>query len=211
MITVDVFDHLADVAMMARSCPTPVLRRAYVTAMRDWCMVTRWLRLTILGASQAGKQTYDLGSDTFVEVVGIVAMSVTDKKGNILPVTTGDAGGWDPNNGQHLPRKYSYVPEGQFALYPVPDDSYSLTVTAQVQPKDGVTQIPAAPLVKYSTTFEAGALAYLLAMKDMPWSNPAEAVNQGRVYRSGVANGKAEVARNFNTGSMRVRPRPFLR
>lgn len=213
MSFVDVFDQLANVAQVARKCPTPVLRRAYVTAMRDWCMQTRWLRIPVTGATQSGTALYGLGTDPFLEIIAIQAVSgsqTTNGGVQKWPIGPTDPGGWDSNAPVNRPWTYSYVPEGQIALYPTPDAVYNLLITAVVQPKEGVVQIPAEPLKKYSTCFEGGALEYLLTMKDTPWHNPAEAARQGRIYAAGIANGKAEVQRNYNTGAQRVRPRPFI-
>lgn len=204
---VDVFDQCRNVAQAARGVPTPVLRAAYVMAVRDWAAQSHWLRMTIAGAAAASTSLYNLGSDPLLEVIGIQAMSAADVNDHTYPVKKGDPTTWNPDQPSTRPAFYTYVPEGQFSLYPTPDDAYALTVTAIVQPKDGVTQIPEAPLRKYSTCFEAGALAYLLALKDTPWINPAESVRQDRIYRSGIANAKAEVQRDFNTGSQRVRGR----
>ena len=109
-----------------------------------------------------------------------------------------------------MPVRYQYLPEAQFAVDPLPNDAYSLLITLIVQPKEGATQIPAAPLLKYSNEIEAGALSYLLAVPGQPWSDRKEADKQAAVFRSGVSNGKAEAQRNFNVGSQRIRPRQFL-
>ncbi len=209
---VDVFDQCANVAQMARGCPTPTLRRAYVTALRDWCAQTQWLRINATGATEAGVAQYGLGSDPLLEIVGLFAMSGQDTSftpAQQWPLGPSNPGDWNPAIGDGQPLRYAYVPEGQMALNPTPDGVYGITYTAIVQPKEGVTQIPDTPLVKYSTGIEAGALAYLLAMKDVPWSNPAEAGEQKRTFGAYIANGKAEVQRNFNTGAQRARPRPF--
>lgn len=209
---VDVFGQLQNVAQIARKCPTPVLRRAYVTAMRDWCFQTQWLRVTIPGATVANTPQYNLGSDPLIEIVAVFAMSGQLNNGtppSQWPMGPSDPTTWNPAIGPTQPQVYAYIPEGQIALYPTPDQVYNIVTTAIVQPKEGVTDIPEAPLRKYSTTFEAGALAYLLAMKDTVWSNPAEAARQARIYGSGISNGKAEVQRSYNTGSQRATPRPF--
>lgn len=210
---VDVFDQLANVAMIARKCPTPVLRTAYIKVMRDWCAQTQWLRVTIPGVTVADTAVYSLGSDTHLEIIGVFAVSASrtiQNKPQVWPVTVSDSGSWNPNLGSAQPRRYAYVPEGQIALNPTPDDVYDVTATAIVQPKEGVTQIPEAPLLKYSTVFELGALAELLDMKDTPWHNPTKAAKSKIEYQAGIGNGKAEVQRNFNTGAQRVRPRPFF-
>ena len=211
--TVNVFDQLANVALVARKCPSTTLRRAYVMALRDWCAQTQWLRENITGASVADLQLYSLGSDPYVEIIAIYAMSGTDNSGStpqIFQIYPSDSGSWNPNVQAQQPTRYAYVPEGQFALYPVPDKVYGLTVTAVLQPKAEVAQIPSEPLKKYSTYIEAGALAYLLKLPGQPWTNLLEADKYDRMYRSGISNGKAEVQRNFNTGSQRARPRAFV-
>jgi hypothetical protein len=206
---VSVFDQLRNVAMVARKCPTPVLQAAYVTAMRTWCTETKWLRTAVPGATAADVVQYDLGTDTLLEIVGIHAMSVTHDT-STLPVVPSDSGGWSPMMGPGMPRRYAYIPEGQFALNPTPDRVYNLAVTLIVSPKETAREVPDAPLRKYSEVFEAGALAYLLALPGTPWSNPRGADSYERKFKAGVSNGKADVQRNFNTGSQRVRPRPVI-
>jgi hypothetical protein len=212
MSYVDVFDQCANVVQMARGCPVPTLRRAYVTTMRDWCAQTQWLRVNVTGATVADQALYDLGSDNYIEIIGLYAMSGQDNTftpPQQWPIGPSDPANWNPALNTNRPLRYAYVPEGQMALNPTPDGVYGITYTAIVQPKEGVTQIPSEPLKKYSTGIEAGALAYLLAMKDTPWFNPQEAASQTRVYGAYISNGKAEVARKFNTGSQRAAARPF--
>lgn len=213
MNNVSVFDQLRNVAQMARKCPTPTLQSAYVTAVRDWCTQTQWLRVQIPGSTTVDQKLYSLGSDPLLEIIAIAAMSVTQVIGGkpqILPVWVSDSGSWDPNVAPGMPRNYAYVPEAQFAVYPTPNEVYGLTITAIVSPVDNVKLIPEILLRKYSSVFEAGALGYLLAMKDTPWHDPVQAAYHKRAFTSGVSNGKAEVQRNFNTGSQRVTPRRFF-
>jgi hypothetical protein len=212
---VDVFDQLRNVASVARKCPTPLLQAAYVTAVREWCGQTRWLRETVPGFTTAGDAIYSLGADPLLEIIAIQAMSLAytvqpSGTPQTRPVVPSDSGGWDPNRQSSMPIWYSYVPEAQFALFPTPDKQYDLTITVVVQPVDNVARIPEAPLRKYSTIFESGALAQLLSNQGTTWYNPAEAARHGRIFQAGVSNGKAEVQRNFNSGAQRARPRPFL-
>jgi hypothetical protein len=211
--TVNVFDQLAPVALIARRCPSTTLRRAYVKAMRDWCAETRWLRTAIPGATVIGNQTYSLGSDVYSEIIAIVAMSGIDHSGTqpqSFPLFPMDSTRWNPNVPAARPRGYQYIPEGQFALFQIPDKVYSLTVTVAIQPKDGVAQIPSEPLKKYSTGIEAGALMHLLRMPGEPWTDQKMSMHYESIWNTCISNGRAEVQRNFNSGAQRVVPRAFV-
>lgn len=216
MNMVSVNDYLTNVAQIARKCPTMTLRHAYMRAYREWAQQTQWLRTTIPGQTAANVAQYAIGNDPDLDVIGIFAMqgsmivppSTTPQTWPMPP--SQNPGGWDSNYQPQQPLTYSYVPEGQFALFPTPDKVYELGITIIITPKEAAVNVPLAPLIKYSNDIEAGALEYLLALPGMPWTDKAEAVVQGKAFRSGVGNGKAEVQRSFNTGAQRVRPRPFV-
>lgn len=213
MNMVDTFDQLVNVAQVCRKCPTITLRRAYVRALRDWCKQTQWLRTAVAGATIADARQYSLGNDPYLDVIGIFAMQGSQSQSQGIqywPIVPSDSGQWDPNMQPGMPVRYQYLPEAQFAVDPLPNDAYSLLITLIVQPKEGATQIPEAPLLKYSNDIEAGALSYLLAVPGQPWSDLQEAQRQGKVFRSGISNGKAEAQRNYNVGSQRARPRQFI-
>jgi hypothetical protein len=210
---VDVNDQLANVAQIVRKCPTVTLRRAYVRALREWCQQTQWLRTNVIGATVAEQAQYSLGNDANLDIIGIYAMQASQVRGNTrqywtLPPT--DSGFWNANVVPGQPVRYCYVPEDQFALNPTPNDVFDLTITTILQPKDGSVNIPEAPLLKYSNEIEAGALAYLLMIPGMPWSNPTIAQGYSREFRSGISNGKAEAQRQFNIGAQRAKPRRFF-
>jgi hypothetical protein len=217
MVFVDVFNQLENIAQIVRRCPTNTLRRAYVRALREWCGQTYWLRENIPGQTEANVQQYALGDDTYLEIAAIVDMqgqafqqSGSNPAPQFWPIGPSDSSQWDPNIATGVPSTYQYLPQAQFALFPIPNDIYGLTVTVALQPKEGAQQIPQPPLIKWSNEIEAGALAYLLSIPGQPWSNPAEAARNDRVFRSAIANGKAEVQKAFNVGTQRARPRPFV-
>lgn len=213
MNMVDTFDQLVNVAQVCRKCPTITLRRAYVRALREWCQQTQWLRTAVSGSTIADARQYSLGNDPYLDVIGVFAMQGSQSQSQGIqywPIVPSDSGQWDPNMQPGMPVRFQYLPEAQFAVDPLPDAVYGLLITLIVQPKEGATQIPEAPLLKYSNEIEAGALSYLLAVPGQPWSDPQGALLQGRVFRSGISNGKAEAQRDFNVGSQRIRPRQFL-
>jgi len=215
MNTVLVTDMLTNVAQMVRRCPTITLARAYNRAYRDFCSQSQWLTVQIPGAAAVNVSQYNLGSDPYVDIIGIKGMSgsLTNGDGSIQywTLNPADPSGFDPNYQPSLSGQYAYVPQAQFVLFPTPNQVFSLLVSAIVTPKEGAAQIPAAPLVPYSNEIEAGALAYLFALPGQAWTNPAESARNSRIFQAGIANAKSEVQRSFNTGSQRARPRGFIR
>ena len=213
MNMVDTFDQLVNIAQVCRKCPTITLRRAYVRALREWCQQTQWLRTAVSGFTIADARQYSLGNDPYLDVIGVFAMQGSQSQSQGIqywPIVPSDSGQWDPNMQPGMPVRFQYLPEAQFAVDPLPNAVYGLLITLIVQPKEGATQIPEAPLLKYSNEIEAGALSYLLAVPGQPWSDPLKAAQNEKVFRSGISNGKAEVQRNYNVGSQRIRPRQFI-
>ena len=212
--TVDVREQLTNVAQKVRKCPTITLARAYNRAFRDFCSQTQWVTVPIPGATAASTRVYDLGSDPYLDIIGINGMQgslTTGAQTQFWAIGPSNSSSWDPNLQPSLPLRYAYLPQAQFALDPLPSQVCQLLVSAIVTPKEGATQIPQAPLIKYSNQIEAGALAYLLDIPGMPWSSPVLAEKYARSFHSGIANAKAEVQRAFAIGSQRARPRAFVR
>jgi hypothetical protein len=211
---VAVEDQIVNIAQIIRRCPTITLTRAFGRAYRDWAMQTQYIRTPIAGVTVSGTRQYDLGSDPYLEIVGVLAIQGSQLVGSVIQywgLVTSDSTLWNPNVGVNRPVRYCYVPQAQIALDPVPNDVYDLLVSAIVQPKENAAQIPEIGLTKYRTGIEAGALAYLHAVPGQPWSNPVQAEARRREFQSCVNNAKAEVQRGFNTGSVRARPRAFVR
>jgi hypothetical protein len=211
MLMVDVNDQLANIAQIVRRAPSIVLARAFVRAYRDFCNQTRWLKVNVAGATVSGQAQYDLGTETHTQIIGVAAIRATDSRGQNWNLQVSNSSQWDPNRGIDRPMAYAYVPDGQIALYATPNGVYDLLVSAIVQPKsETVSQVPAECLSKYSNEIEAGALAYLLMIPNEPWTNPQVAQVWGAQFRSGIANAKADVARQHQSGSQRVMGRAFL-
>lgn len=213
MNMIDVNGQLANIAQICRKTPTTTLRRAYVRAMREWCQQTQWLRVNIPGATAVNVRQYAIGNDANLDVVGIKTMTGSQSQAQGIqywPLVPSDSGQWDTNMQPGMPVRYQYVPEAQFALDPLPKSVFGLEITLILQPKENAVNVPEAPLLKYSNEIEAGALEYLLSIPGMPWSSPALAQNYGKAFRAGIANGKAEVQRNYNTGPQRARLRQFI-
>lgn len=215
MSLVNVNDQLTNIAQIVRRCPTVTLRRAFVASYRAFCAQTRMVTVRITGFdTEASSQLYALGTDPYLEIVGIRAMQLTDTSigaAQTWPLGPLDPSEWNPNTPAGRPVRFTYVPHGQVALFPTPAAAYAVDITAEVQPKsEDVSKVPSEGLVQYSNEIEAGALAYLLRIPDQPWTNPNMAAMYDAQARAGIANAKAQVQRGHNPGSRRVRPRPFI-
>lgn len=202
---VEVKDYLQDVAQIVRRCPTQTLVRAYVRAARKLCIESRWYRVTIVGQTVEGQQQYSLGSDPFLDIIGIRAMGGTQGTRK-WPIVPSDPTQWSAVAQPGDPRRYAYIPQAQFAVNPTPNSVIDLQVTAVCAPKEGATQLPD-EIMRWSEGFQDGALAYLLNIPGQPWSNAVLGQNYGQAWRAAIANAKADEQRAYNQGTVVARRR----
>ncbi len=212
MAQVQVLERMRDVQQYVRRAPNGTLISAYIRAARKFCRETRWFRSTLVGQTVADTRLYSLGSDTYMEVVGLRAVSAQQLDGSGQPwqLATSDPAGWYPGFRPSQPQRYAYIPEGQIAIDPLPDKAYTITMTLQLQPKAGVTSLPEGLLVKWDQALQDGALMYLLNIPDQPWTNPQQAELHRRAFQAAINNARADEQRAYNTGTVFIRKRPFI-
>lgn len=212
MAQVQVLQQMRDVSQLVRRAPNGTLIAAYVRAARKFCRETRWFRSTLIGQTVEGQRNYSCGSDTYMEVVGIKAVSAqqVDGSGNPWQLAVSSTSGWYPGLQPSQPQRFAYVPEGQVAIDPLPDKAYTLTLTLQLQPKVGVTSLPEELFVKWDQALQDGALMYLLNIPDQPWTNPQQAELHRRAFQAAINNARADEQRSYNTGTVFMRKRPFI-
>src|SRR4051812_9987159 len=134
---VDVNDYLANVAQVARKCPTATLRHAYMRAFREWCQQTQWLRTNVPGVTVENQRQYNLGNDPDLDIIGIFAMQgslTTAGNTQYWAIRPSNSQFWDENLQPNMPLRYAYIPEAQFALDPIPQQEYNLQVTVILAP-----------------------------------------------------------------------------
>ena len=212
MAQVQVLDVMRDVSQLVRRAPNATLISAYVRAARKFCRESRWFRSTLVGETVADTRLYSLGSDTYMEVVGIRAVSAQQLNGSGQPwaLAASDPAGWYPGFQPSQPQRYAYIPEGQIAVDPLPDKAYTLTMTLQLQPKAGVTSLPEELFVKWDQAMQDGALMYLLNIPGQAWTNPQQAELHRRAFQAAINNAKLDEQRGYNTGTVFIRKRPFI-
>jgi len=211
--TVAIDSQIANIRQIVRDCPPVTLRRAYMRMLREWCQQTQWLRETVTASTVANTPSYTLTVDSGFDVMGVRALMLTDQAGNVRQLPAADPTDvmqWNPNEVPDLPRRYAYLPEGSFELYPTPSAVYAMSLVVIVAPQETSATPPSTPLIKYSNDIEAGALSYLLSIPGQPWTDKRSASEYARQFQAGVAMGKAEAQRGYNTGPVIARGRPFV-
>lgn len=211
MAQVQVMSVIADVAQIVRQAPNATLIGAYIRAARKFCRESRWYRATLAGETAADQRLYSLGSDPYLEVLGLKAVGAQPiGGGKATPLGVSNTTGWVEGANTGRPQRYAYVPEAQVALDPVPDGVYPLTLTLVLQPKDGSTSVPEELLVKWDQALQDGALAYLLDIANMPWTDPLQAERHRRAFQAAISNARADEQREFNAGSQFIKRRAFI-
>lgn len=203
---------LRDLKQQFQQCPNLTLQRAYVRAAREFCTDSRWLQQGLAATLTVGQRLYSLGSDTLLEILEVGPVSVTTPTGstpgvNVVPLAAADPTTFNPNFSNGCPQWYAYIPEGQIAYNPIPDQAYPTQITLIVQPRDGVAEIPDQLLVKWRYTLESGAKAFLYDIPGEPWSEPQKAQVARAFFRAGINEARADVNRGFQQGPVRARPR----
>lgn len=171
MAVIAVSTLLTPLRQAARNYPEPLLIEAYVRAAQEFCQRSRWLTANVAAVTVADEPQYSLGSDPYAEVNGIRAIDITGLDAKIGPLTERVSSQWDKNADPGMPELYQYVPEGNFALHPTPDQAYNLTITVTLQPKDGATSIDSTLPINWKRTIEKRAMANVLSIPGMPWTD----------------------------------------
>lgn len=150
-----------------------------------------------------GTALYNLGSDTYNEIVGISAVQML--YATSLPATRDlierKSGEWNPDDPPAKPEYYQYVPQAQLALTPTPDAVYILTIGLVLQPKIGSNSIDDSLLVKWSRALERGTLAYLLDLPGLPWSNERRAKRYADEFEADIRSASSDAQSAYNAGA----------
>lgn len=208
----DVLDLIRRVQQRLPKVPELVVRDAYISAVRDWCGQSRWHRNQLPGALIAGQQSYNLGSDPFLEIVDVPFVQLyypVGRNDQVQGLRPSDPHQFNPQEPQSQPYTYAYIPEANIAFYPTPKAAYSVLLEIVVQPTRTTTQISDQLVTKHWKAFESGALAHLLMLKE-PWMDPVMAAREEANFKSSINNAKADVTRGYQSGTKMARRRPWI-
>lgn len=195
-----IVELLAPVGQMCRQCPDQTLVLAYLDAVRQFCQQTRWLIGEVPMITVADQDVYQIGDDPQNDVIGITGIKIELASNNTRYLNQGKSEDWGLNDQTGEPCEFEYIPEAQFAIHRLPNAAYPLTVGIVLCPKRGANSIEPSLVLNWEFAFRAGALAYLLALPEVPWSNPREAIRQEAKFQDQINKGKSSVARGYNAG-----------
>lgn len=202
MAQVQVYSLLARVAQVCRGCNNTTMIDAYISAVRRLCAESRWYRSTLLGATVALEPNYNLGSDTYNEILGVSAVSALITTGQTRPLVERNSTRWNADTAADRPEFYQYVPHAQLALHPTPDAIYPLTIGLVLQPKSGSNSLDEALLVKWDDAFIQGALGYLLGLPGLPWTDKRAAKEQMDLFDAAINSATSDAAAGYNAGAV---------
>ena len=96
-------------------------------------------------------------------------------------------------------------------FYPVPDDAYSIVITAAFAPTMRATSLEDDLFEYWSEGIAAGAISRIAGMPNMPFTNEILSATMGVTADKGCSQGKIEGYYGRIRGGSRVNPRPLVR
>lgn len=175
------------VALMAPSCPQPVIMRAVEDAAIEFCTRT-WIYREILDPVPitADVQEYEIDAPSNKsEIIGL--LSVT-KDGTPF-------------------KEYVYI-KPTMRMNDIPTVDFDLTVEAALRPARGIVDYPDI-LEDYVEEIAQGALYRVLRVPMESWYNPAEASVCYNRFRSGCNQVKYMLNKNASANNLIVRKRDW--
>lgn len=189
MAQTNVIDLLGNIGERCRECPVPTMIRNYIDVSRDFCQRTRWLRKTVTGmATVIDQVTYTITADADNDFVGIFSLDLLESSTETRQLVEQASSFWDPDAASDIPERFEYVPTGTFRLDPAPAAVYSLVVEAFMRPKKASQTIDTRLAEECYQALEHGVVARLKEINGMPWSDPAGAISESKLYECEVGS-----------------------
>jgi hypothetical protein len=210
MTTVAFEDFLPQVAPLVLMCPNPMVVNAIRNTAIDFCTRTNvWQETQDTESATAIGLPLDLSAPVGAMVVLVLACKID---GQLIPPVTIDYlddrhPNWEVATG--TPSNYFQPNTAQLGLYPKPVAAVNVTLRVAYAPTRASTGIDSAIYENNLTTIAAGALASLLVMPGVAWSNPELALYYAAIYAAGTTEALASTQKSFTRARNRVRSNPF--
>lgn len=193
------------VKLYAQQCPESTIDKYLIEAIRTFCRDSWYYQATLVTDQVADQAIYTITPVTGEEVVAIQAV---EQDGQTLSPLTQDEIG---DNSLDLVG-YQFEPPYYLNISPTPTTTIvdGLEIRLVLMPPEDTTTLPDSVYRNYKETIVQGALAHILSQQNEAWSNPNLAEFMLRKFRQDINIAKGERQRDFRSGPISVKPRPFL-
>lgn len=188
-----------------QDCPSPMILLAVRQACIEFCRSSRYLRVNLDPFNTVvGDDEYDLSppADTVVSAVLNVRCG-----GRLIDAARqedldSEANYWRDLEGP--PSRYLLPNEATIILNPVPQEVVAVRILAAIRPSQASGGVDEAIFERFLDPVASGALARLMAMPGVSWSNPELAGYHAQLFKAGVSDAADKAARGL-TDNKRIR------
>ena len=186
-------------------CPSPMIILAVRQACIEFCRSSRYLRVSLDPFNTVvGDDEYELAppADTVVSAILNVRCGSRLIDAAMQEDLDAEANYWRDLEGP--PTRYLQPDEASIILNPVPQEVVAVRILAALRPSQASGGVDEAIFERFLDPVASGALARLMAMPGVAWSNPQLAAYHADVFSSGVSVAADKAARGL-TDNKRLR------
>lgn len=186
-------------------CPSPMILQAVRQASIEFCRSSRYLRVNLDPFNTVvGDDEYELSPPTDTVVSAIINIRCG---GRILDPEKqedldAESNYWRDLEGQ--PSRFIQPDESTIIINPIPQEVMVVRIMAAVRPSQSSGGVDSLLFERFMDAIASGALAKLMAMPSVAWSNPELSAYHAGIFRSGVSEAADKAARGL-TDSRKIR------
>lgn len=191
------------------NCPSPMIIEAVRQACIDFCESSGYLRANLDPFNTVqSDDTYELTAPIDTVVCRVLHVRCGDRT---VEAATQESLEQETNRWRSLsgpPVRYIQPDQDTIILNPVPNGIEAVYVFATLRPSQASGGVDDQIFERFKDRITSGALARLMAMPNLPWSNPELSGYHAGIYGGGVSDAADSAARGLtNAVRLRVRPR----
>lgn len=190
-------------------CPSPMILQAVRQACIEFCRASRYLRVNLDPFNTVvDDDEYELPAPVDTVVSSVLNVRCGDR---LLDAATqedldAEANYWRDLQGQ--PSRYIQPDEETIILNPVPQEIVAVRILAALRPSQASGGVDGVIFERFMLPIASGAMAWLMAMPAVAWSNPELSAYHSGLFRAGIAEAADKAARGLtNNKALRSKPR----
>lgn len=186
-------------------CPSTMILIAVRQACIEFCRSSRYLRANLDAFNTiVGDDEYELAPPTDTVVAAVLNVRCD---GSLLEAARqedldGEVNYWRELEGP--PTRYIQPDEATIILNPIPQEIVAVRIFAALRPSQASGGVDEAIFERFLDPIASGALARLMAMPAVAWSNPELAGYHGQIFNAGIADAADRAARGM-TNNRKIR------